>query len=876
MNQNYTRILSLLICCCLFSLGGKAQLYEVTLDEKVQASTLIVEGTVLEKKSFWNPNRSMIFTTNTIKLHKIFKGSFAAPIVEVLTQGGSVGADEIQVSELAQLSEGDVGVFFLHPNSIQLKDPVSSQVLWDIYSSAQGAFRYDIYHKTASAPFVRFENIETKLYPALVQKAGRSYEIVDPYFNATSNSAPPQTNNILGISSFSPATVVAGATDNVAQNLLTITGTDFGNPVSPAAVLFDDANNGTGGAPFVVAATSPLIVSWTNTQIQVRVPTNAGTGFISIRDENFNEIQSPSRLNISYSILSATFTSGVTITRQSNLMNDNGSGGYTVRYSISTSGNGQDLDASPVKATFQRALNTWKEISGLNFFEGGTTTTQQIGASDDGNTIMFDNLNTGVPVLASGVLGVCYSRNSTCLPLGSVAIRKVEFDIVIRNPGVSTGNVTFENGPCYPGAAAIDMETVLFHELGHALNLGHINDDFQFTGGSYLNANPPKVMNYSVVAGPARKNPDWSCSIGATYAIQPKGLTLGTCILPNAEMVPLSTTLEPKDECPTFPVGATSANTLVNFDLEHSTSNLNTDPQFTRLKCDGTGTGVTNTAFYPIRTAANGTLSLSVSGYFTSPVELAACGTAGVEIALYQVASCPAGQSYPVPVACRTFTANGNLSDITGLAINTPYLMVVDGLNATKANFSLLLNGSSLPVRIISFNGTAKNNYNELKWDLEVSSDVASISLENSNDGRSFVSLQNKSINSNAQRVSDFYNDYDFVDKKFYRLNILNKNGSMEYSSILLLRRDSKLNTITISPNPVNEFANIQINRSTAANLTFTLSDMSGKTLWNKSQFTPAGTQTIQLNEFKNLSTGTYLLKVWDGGKLETLKLIKL
>lgn len=98
----------------------------------------------------------------------------------------------------------------------------------------------------------------------------------------------------------------------------------------------------------------------------------------------------------------------------------------------------------------------------------------------------------------------------------------------------------------------------------------------------------------------------------------------------------------------------------------------------------------------------------------------------------------------------------------------------------------------------------------------------------------------------------------------------------MEYSSILLLRRDSKLNTITISPNPVNEFANIQINRSTAANLTFTLSDMSGKTLWNKSQFTPAGTQTIQLNEFKNLSTGTYLLKVWDGGKLETLKLIKL
>lgn len=866
----------LFIFLSCYSLVSTAQLFEVSLDEKVQQANLIVEGTVIEKYAFWNPTHSMIFTSNKIKLHKVFKGSFSAPIVEVLTQGGSVGTDEIQVSELAQLQVGDLGVFFLHPNSIQLKDPNSNLLLWDIYSSAQGAFKYDVYNRTASAPFVRFENIETKLYPALVQKVGRNYEVVDPYFTIVSNAAPIPTNNALGITSFSPSSVVAGATENTAQNLLTITGTDFGNPTGSAAVLFDDANNGTGGAPFVVPFTSPLIVSWTNTQIQVRVPTNAGTGFISVRDENFAEIQSASRLNVSYSILSATFTSGTTITSQSNLMNDNGVGGYTLRYSIATAGSGLDLDASPVKATFQRALNTWKEITGLNFLEGGTTTTQVIGASDDANTIMFDNLNTGVPVLANGVLAVCYSRNSTCLPLGATAVRKVEFDILIRTPGVSSGAVTFENGPCYPASNAIDMETVLFHELGHALNLGHINDDYQYLGGSHLNANPSKVMNYSVIAGPARKNPDWSCFIGANYAIIPKGLTLGTCIFPNAEMVPLGITLEAKDECPTFPVTATSTNTLVNFDLVHATSNLNTDPQFTRLKCDGTGTGITNTAFYAIRTAASGTLSLSVTGFSTSPVELAACGTSGVEIALYQVASCPAGQSFPVPVACRTFNANGNLADITGLTANTPYLIVVDGQNATKANFNLLLNGTALPVRILSFTGVAKNNFNELKWDLEVTPDVASIILESSNDAVAFEPIDNNNINSNTQRVGDFFNDYTLVNKKFYRLKIVNKDGSIEYSSILLLRRDSQLSTISISPNPVSEYANIQINRSTPATLSLTLSDMSGKTIWNKTQFTAAGAQTIQLNEFKNLSSGTYLLKVWDGEKIETLKLMKL
>jgi hypothetical protein len=863
----------LFIFLSCFSIVSTAQLFEVSLDEKVQHANLIVEGTVIEKHSFWNPSHTMIFTSNKIKLHKIFKGAFSAPVVEVLTQGGSVGTDEIQVSELAQLQVGDVGVFFLYPNSIQIKDPNSNLVLWDIYSSAQGAFKYDVYNRTASAPFVRFENIETKLYPTLVQKAGRNYEVVDPYFNEVANSAPTQTNNVLGITSFSPTTVVAGATVNAAQNLLTINGTDFGNPTGSAAVLFDDANNGTGGTAFVVAANSPLIVSWTNTQIQVRVPTSAGTGFISVRDELSAQIQSATRLNVSYSILSASFTG---YTAQSNLMDDNSLGGYTVLYSTSIAGSGLNLDESPVKATFQRALNTWKEINGLNFVEGGTTTTQTIASSDGINAIMFDNLNTGVAPLASGVLAVCYSRNSTCTPVGSTAVRKVEFDIVIRNPAVSTGSVNFENGPCYPASNAIDMETVLFHELGHALNLGHINDDYQFAGGSYLNANPSKVMNYSVIAGPARKNPDWSCFIGANYAIIPKGLTLGTCIAPNAEMVPLSVIVEPKDECPTFPASATPANTLVNFDLVHATSNLNTDPQYTQLKCDGTGTGVTNTAFYAIRTAASGTLSLSVTGFTTSPVELSACGTSGVEIALYQVASCPAGQSFPVPIACRTFNANGNLADITGLTANTPYLIMVDGQNATKANFNLLLNGTALPVRILSFTGVAKNNFNELKWDLEVTPDVTSIILESSNDAITFEPIDNNNLNSNSQRVGDFFNDYTLVNKKFYRLKIVNKDGSIEYSSILLLRRDSQLNMISISPNPVSEYANIQINRSTPATLSFTLSDMSGKTIWNKTQFTAAGAQTVQLNEFKNLSSGTYLLKVWDGEKLETLKLMKL
>ncbi|MEI8059290.1 MAG: hypothetical protein WCG67_03945, partial [Ferruginibacter sp.] len=770
MKRKQTILLLLLISFLFFKNILVAQaLYPVSIDEKIQHSTLIIEGKVIDKKCFWNPGHTMIFTSNRIKVYKAFKGTVSSEFVEIMTQGGSVGLESIEASDLLNLETEELGVFFCYPNSINLKSPVTSDLLWDVYSSAQGFVRYDTTAKIADAPFVKYSNIVSGLYPQLESKIGHSFTTVDASLKIGVYNAPQTV--LASITSFTPTTVTAGATIDAVNNLLTINGAAFGTASGSAAILFDDANNGTGGTAYTVAFNDPLIVLWSATQIQVRVPSRVGTGTFQVRDNAGSLSAASAVLTVSYGVLTATITSGSTVTKESNLMNFNGSGGYSILYSTNTAGGGVDLNASPTKATFQRALNTWKEVSGYNITEAGTTSIQAV-SGDGSNVIMFDNTNTTVGVLPSGVLAVCYSYNSMCTPVITNAIQKTEFDVILRNTGVSTGSVAFTAGPCFPatGFTEYDMETVILHELGHSLNLAHINDDFE---GSFLpNINPGKLMNFAISNGVDRRSPDWSAYTGANYCITPQTNTYGICGLASGEMTPLSKITEIKDDCPvSFPSSSTPSGTAVTFDLLHATSNVNVDPQYTAINCAGTGAMVTNTAYYALKTdASGGVLTITVSGYTTTPSTQSACSGAGVQLALYQTASCPAGQSFPAPIACRTFNANGALSNITGLAANTTYLLMVTGLSNTIAGFTLTFTGQAvLPLKITSFNGTTNGIKNKITWKVENSTSVQKIILESSVDGVSFNQLYTADITSGLGAPIGSFDDNQLTSVKYYR-----------------------------------------------------------------------------------------------------------
>ena len=174
----------LFVFLLLSSVNLYSQLSAVSEEGILNHSTLIVEGKVVAQQTIETNISSLVFMLNKVKVFKVFKGKINAYYVEILTRGGTISGVAMNGEDDFSLAKDDVGIFYLHPQNINIiNDPNSGSIIYDVYAGSQGFIKYDLQTKTAATPFISYKNISRNLYPHFEKMTG-GYILIDNTFMA--------------------------------------------------------------------------------------------------------------------------------------------------------------------------------------------------------------------------------------------------------------------------------------------------------------------------------------------------------------------------------------------------------------------------------------------------------------------------------------------------------------------------------------------------------------------------------------------------------------------------------------------------------------------------------------------------------------------
>lgn len=290
---------------------------------------------------------------------------------------------------------------------------------------------------------------------------------------------------VVNIDGINPTQIIAGN-----GSVLTISGSGFG--ATKAGVYFKNANDA--GATEIPAPETNLL-SWTDTEIRVKVPGGSGSGVVRVRNAS-NEEATSSLLNITDNYITVTFEDQNPTTNiqggkeveyrphhvasasiNGETAGDFDDGAYLFKYHTNFKANNNAV------SSFENGFNDIVCSSGIDFKISANTTAVKTPAQDKINSISFDAVPLGVLGSVSARLGGTYTYDATTQQWGLYWFYH-ELDYVFDEN--QTWDFDLDGGTT---SLEFDFNAVVRHETGHAAGLGHI-------------INNQKIMHYSLTRGP--------------------------------------------------------------------------------------------------------------------------------------------------------------------------------------------------------------------------------------------------------------------------------------------------------------------------------------------------------------------------------------
>ncbi|MDQ6608552.1 MAG: T9SS type A sorting domain-containing protein, partial [Bacteroidota bacterium] len=204
-------------------------------------------------------------------------------------------------------------------------------------------------------------------------------------------------------------------------------------------------------------------------------------------------------------------------------------------------------------------------------------------------------------------------------------------------------------------------------------------------------------------------------------------------------------------------------------------------------------------------------------------------------------------------------------------------------LEASITGFSSFYFAASnfvLPVELITFTGALQNNTALLEWKTANERNLSHFVVERSLDGFNFSGIGN--VKASGVQSPHYYSlrDKELLSLGsavvFYRLKMVDADNQFKYSNVITISIADRNAVVTVSPNPVNNAAQVSIKSAEDGMVQWKLVDNMGHTVqYNNVQMRKNNTNIISINMF-SLAQGTYFLQVVGAGIDKQIKIQKL
>jgi hypothetical protein len=218
---------------------------------------------------------------------------------------------------------------------------------------------------------------------------------------------------------------------------------------------------------------------------------------------------------------------------------------------------------------------------------------------------------------------------------------------------------------------------------------------------------------------------------------------------------------------------------------------------------------------------------------------------------------------------------NSSITNWESLPIGNRSASTANSLTQTGVTsfspFSVGVPASVLSAELIDFKAITHKSTVDLSWQTASEKDMSHFDIEQSTDGLTFSKMGETKAAGKANAYI-FNVEGPLSIKTYFRLKIVNSDGSFTYSKVLSVAFGKEL-TVKAFPNPIQNELTIDV-MSASKQLEIEVIDVLGRSIYQKNESNTEGSKLLTINTLEWLS-GIYFLKISDGKKVFQQKIVK-